>query len=161
MRRLVELENAKQLSREFLAQRGNQVHTVDELREGGSYIAVVEDNGFYAFVHSGLEQREIRMLGDSEHFGDPGRYVFVALNKHGEIDPRQEVMFRTSGEGKIGWLGRRIIGLNKLEDGIYRITSPELIERIEEDLTLPELIVRATMERIRTQAESDLSGSEQ
>jgi len=142
-----ELEMSKALTRGFLTRHGEPVKTTEELREEESYIAAIVDyTGFYAFAYNGPEQSKIGLMDDYlEHLRDPGKYVvFVALNML-NFDPHKQLMFRTPGDETLAWLKRKMTGQEMLEGDVYRITSPELIERIENLLNFPEPVDRTMM----------------
>ncbi|OGY16106.1 MAG: hypothetical protein A2785_00780 [Candidatus Chisholmbacteria bacterium RIFCSPHIGHO2_01_FULL_49_18] len=139
-----EVERKNAFTRSFLARYGEQVKTVEELRKD-SYIAVVVPYAtFYAFAYKGSKQNETGlMINDLEYLRDPGQYVAAVLLDEQRNDFDRQLIIPMSGDEALAWLNLKLSGPEILEGDIYRITAPELIERIEEAINDTKPVGRA------------------
>lgn len=134
-RRIAELETDHQRTRTFLSQHGHEAASLDELRDSGKMLAVVDAiGGFFAFEGRGIEGEL------SAHFIDPERNYWASVSKEGGIEPGSEIHFTTSGGD--GWAKRRMLGPGTLDLGVYTLHSQELVDRIREVFSNPQQEVR-------------------
>jgi hypothetical protein len=120
---LVELEADHDRTRRFLAQHGRSIKDINELREGGALIAVVDDiGGFFSIENRGLEGQF------SSSFQDPKRFYYAQLDERGTLENPQFEFF--SATGGYGWSMRNSVDEYTIGKGVFEVTSEELINRI-------------------------------
>ena len=145
VREAAEEERKNAFTRSFLARYGEQVKTVEELKESASYIAVVVPSAaFYAFAYNGSKQNKNGLIiNDLEYLRDPGQYVVAGVLSEQSIELDRQLIFPMPGDEALAWLNLKLSGPEMLEGDIYRITAPELIERIEEAINDSKPVGRA------------------
>ena len=83
------------------------------------------------------------MINDLEYLRDPGQYVAAVLLDEQRNDFDRQLIIPMSGDEALAWLNLKLSGPEILEGDIYRITAPELIERIEEAINDTKPVGRA------------------
>ena len=81
--------------------------------------------GFFSFENRGLDGG---LILRAYYFKDPKMIYYADILEDGKINQDLEIWGLTS-EG--GWRRRKLLNLSTLERGIYKLTSEDLIKRIQ------------------------------
>lgn len=128
----------------FLENHGNRFSAYEQIKPCGDLIGFpdLRDSGFYAFVTNGFHAHTYspnislyRQNLDFSHkdkgnikspvFGIPGKYFYAQISNQNELKPGTELWFTQRN------LLRPFLDEIDIENGIYRITSEELIKFIK------------------------------
>lgn len=145
------LAEDNQRTRDYLDTRGQRITSANEIKLEGDLLAVVDSTcgGFYASITSGYysveKARNITLYDESLKEIDsvegnitgislnlPKKRYFAIISEDLSLDPTSEWWSEYPAHN------RTMIGKGTLDNGVYRVTSPDLIESIKEVLSDPE-----------------------
>ena len=143
-----------QRTRDYLDTHGQRITSFGDIKPEGDLLAVVDDiGGFYAFITPGYPSvRKTRDINLYDEFlekvgSEEGNIIGISLNlpeKRYFANISENMTLDPSSEW---WSGpptynRTQMGKGTLDDGVYRVTSPELIESIKDVLSDPKKKIR-------------------